>query len=187
MDHIPLFKAIGQRDLARVAEILDSGADPNHVSPGIGNTPLYNACFGDRLEVVQLLLARGAKPNLRFTYSSPVDGRVEKDVVALMFARSAPVAAALLEAGADPNAQDAAGNSPLMRAVLGGTVAQVKLLLEHGADATVRNRNGDAAADLARARLKWLVECLPRLKESEGLQRKANLETILSMVEQATS
>lgn len=57
------------------------------------------------------------------------------------------VAAALLAAGADVNAADADGNTPLIHAVVNGNFAMVKLLLEQGADPTRRNLAGRCAAD----------------------------------------
>lgn len=179
---VAIFQAVGHADLSRLTALLDSGADPNAVYPLVGNTPLYNACFRDRVDAVQLLLDRGADPNKRLTYCSPVEGRIEKDVVVLMFARSAPVGAALLAAGADPNVQDALGRTPLMRAVLGGTIALVELLIASGALRTTRSKEGETAADVARSRLQWLIDSLPSLKQKEALERKAKLERILELL-----
>ena len=62
-------------DTARLASLLDGGCDPNVSHPVHGNTPLYNACFANRVEVVSLLLARGADepPRVfqRLGYMSP--------------------------------------------------------------------------------------------------------------------
>lgn len=57
------------------------------------------------------------------------------------------VAAALLEAGADVNAADAEGNTPLLHAVVNGNFAMVKLLLEQGADPARSNHAGRRADD----------------------------------------
>lgn len=57
------------------------------------------------------------------------------------------VAAVLLAAGADVNAADAEGNTPLLHAVVNGNYAMVKLLLEQGADPTRPNHSGRRAAD----------------------------------------
>ena len=95
-----LLQAAGRGDLGRLKELLDAGCDPNLAHSISGNTALYNACFLDSVEVVKLLLSRGANPNHRMTYRSPVDGGVERGLVALMVTRSEPVTSALLDAGA---------------------------------------------------------------------------------------
>ena len=178
-DSIAILEAVGRADLSRLAALLDAGADPNTVHPTVGNSPLYNACFSDRVDVVHLLLARGADPNKRLVYCSPVDGRVEEDLVALMFARSEGVAAALLAAGADANAQDKQGRTPLMRAVLAGTVEQVRLLISSGARVSARDHKGSTAADAVQARLQWLRDSLPSLKEKQATARIEQLEGML--------
>ena len=67
------------------------------------------------------------------------------------------MARVLLAAGADPNAQDAAGATPLHR-VLGSRLvadpaAMVALLLDHGADPTHTNQAGTDAIETARAQV----------------------------------
>jgi ankyrin repeat protein len=52
--------------------------------------------------------------------------------------------ACLIEAGADPNAPDRRGVTPLHRAVRTRSAAAVQVLLEGGADPNRRNRNGSA-------------------------------------------
>lgn len=150
-------------DLPALEELLDAGCDPNTAHPNYWNTLLYNACFMDRADIVKLLLARAADPNRRMTYRSPVDGRVEEGPVALMLARSSEVAAALLSAGADPNAPDSAGRTPLMRAVLGASADFVEQLLAAGAEPTVRSNAGHTAVDIVNDRLQWLRDSMPSL------------------------
>jgi ankyrin repeat protein len=60
------------------------------------------------------------------------------------------VAKLLLEAGADPNADQGGGTTPLMLASLFGRASIVRLLQERGANATARNRWGISAAWLSR-------------------------------------
>ena len=184
-DNELLLQAAGQGDLATLQRLLAAGCDVNGAHPVHGNTALYNACFVDRADVVKLLVAGGADPNHRMTYHSPVDGRVEEGLVALMLARSPAVVSALLEAGANPNVHDAIGRTPLMRVVLSASVDAVDLLLAAGADPTVRNQAGLTAADIIRDRLGWLHESWVNLKQPQATERKAVLQRMLATVETA--
>ena len=163
--------------------LLQGGEDPNCIHPHTGATPLHNACFCDSVELVRVLLAHGADPNRRYTYRSPVDGRVEPDLVALMVAHSLDAAIVLLNAGADPNATDGLGRTPLMRAVLAGPSEQVQRLLEAGADPRRRSDAGVTAADIVRDRLSWLRDNLEGLKRQAADERIAKLERTLMLVE----
>lgn len=87
----PLLNAVENGDVPRVRELLDRGADPNDSvfhrlgdtlapvvnddhSPGAGvpqnETPLVVAVVHGRVEVVRLLLDRGANPNTWCAYDS---------------------------------------------------------------------------------------------------------------------
>jgi len=141
--------------------------------------------FIDRADMVKLLLARGADPNKRMVYRSPVDGRVEDGLVALMLARSAEVVAALVNAGADPNMSDADGRTPLMRVVLAATPEAVEQLLQAGADLAARSRAGLTAAAVVQDRLQWLHDSWSHLKQPQAQERKLKLERVLGMLEAA--
>jgi len=55
----------------------------------------------------------------------------------------------LLARGADPNARDAEGRTPIFSAVLGGSVALLGLLLETKADVNARDQRGATALHVA--------------------------------------
>ncbi len=59
------------------------------------------------------------------------------------------VAELLLGAGADPNARDKNGQTPLMYAAENGDLAMIRWLLEHGADPAVKDDLGETALDSA--------------------------------------
>src|SRR5206468_5184402 len=61
----------------------------------------------------------------------------------------AATVACLIEAGADPNALDKNGVTPLHRAVRTRCAAAVKVLLEGGADPRRKNKNGSTPMLLA--------------------------------------
>jgi len=55
-----LLQAVWAGDAAKINAELDKGADPNYVGAGGENTPLRAAAWAGRLDLVKLLLARGA-------------------------------------------------------------------------------------------------------------------------------
>jgi ankyrin repeat protein len=55
----------------------------------------------------------------------------------------------LIEKGADVNAKDASGKTPLMLAVWKENLPLVKLLVSKGADKSAKNNEGLSAADVA--------------------------------------
>lgn len=57
----------------------------------------------------------------------------------------------LISRGAQVNARDAEGSTPLIQAAASGSVSAVKLLLQHGADLHMRDTSGRSAVDFARS------------------------------------
>jgi ankyrin repeat protein len=143
-----------------VPELVRKGADLSYCDPNTGRTALYAATIANRPRAVEALLQHGANPNQRFTYRSPVDGRIEADRVALHYAHSVEVAAALIKAGADVNAADVAGTTPLMRAAFHGHTAVVQALLAAGAFPLARQqkrrgRKSHTARELAESKIEF--------------------------------
>ena len=162
--------------LARIATLLcEAGADLNSAPP-VGPYPstpvLHFAAWGNNLAVAEVLLARGANPNLGFgncLWRTPgelaelflkhgadvnlIDN--EKSGQRLLHSRihwNLPsVVIWLLENGADPNLRDAKGNTAWHEAASRGVGAKIlDALLKHGADARLKNDAGQTAADVAR-------------------------------------
>jgi uncharacterized protein len=180
MTSVEMLQAAGTGDIALLTQLLDAGWNPNTVHPDTGASALYNACFGGRqVDAVRLLLARGADPNKRLTYCSPVDGRIENGIVALMVASSVPVVQLLLEAGADPNARSEDGRSVLMRLVGAAPSEVFGILIAAGADPKVRARDGRSAADVVKDKLEWWS----RFAAGRNPEHEADLRTIRGMLE----
>lgn len=166
------FIAIKQDDPDAVTELLKRGFDPNTLDPkGLSGlylalrdqslkaaealiawpktnveirtaqdeSPLMIASLKGQLEVARKLIERGAdvnKPGWAPLHYAATNGHL-------------PVMELLLEQNAYIDAASPNGSTPLMMAAHYGTPAAVKLLLEAGADPTIRNQLGLTAIDFA--------------------------------------
>ena len=134
----------------------------------------YAAASGSA-EIVRLLLALGADPNIQEpTYGSPLLGAARfgyLEVVSLLLDQGADpkqvywddkdnilievafgsnrILGQLIEAGAEINYQNAEGQTPLHYAVLNNRPENVRTLLEEGAYPNVVDSDGNTALDLA--------------------------------------
>jgi ankyrin repeat protein len=125
--------AFGRVD--RLRELLDEDPERVHEPSPDGFTPLHLALFGGSAEAVHLLVERGADLEALSTASI---ARV-RPLGTAAFVRSVPLAAILLDAGADPNGAGEGGSTPLDVAVQNGDQELIDLLTSRGA----RKRVGD--------------------------------------------
>lgn len=131
----------------------------------LGATPLLRAVLGGDMEVVQALLAKGASPNINamgvtpFLVAAGVGGGGQRG------GQTNALMEALLEHGADVNAQVTGTKTYSMRisrspstnegmtalhvAAQSGRVDLVRYLLEKGANVEIADSNGRKAIDLA--------------------------------------
>jgi cytohesin len=176
-----LFEAVFNGDQNAIESLLHEGGDPNCTNPS-GQTALQTACSLNLLASISTLLKCGADPNKRATIHSPVDGRVEKNIVALHYATSSEAVIALTHAGAEVHATDANGTTPLMRAALHGHLEAVKALLAAGASPSVRQQNQESrtAREMAEAKIKLWRE----LKNESRRQVYEKLRAVLIDAEQ---
>jgi ankyrin repeat protein len=143
----------------RVKSLLERGANPN--TPNEKTTILGTAIVQSRVKLVRLLINYGA--NVR--YSNGSGCTLLHYAAACTGLKSAcEISHLLLDQGADANAVDYRGWTPLMYAILFKPNADlVEILLDRGADATIRNNDGKKALDLVgrnkhTAALKALLE-----------------------------
>jgi len=143
-----LAKASREGNLKTAELLLSSGVNPD-APDRYGATPLYYASSGNKVEMLQLLLAYHADPN------APVKMNRRKDDTdppngALQYAAgygNIRIISTLLAAAAEINTKGAQGRTALHFA--GTQVAVIHLLIEHGADVTVRDSEGVAPLDQA--------------------------------------
>lgn len=144
--------------------LLAAGADPDRASgPEAGDLPLCGAACGGHTEVVEALLAAGARPDLREEFG----------FTALRWAAGLGHAAtveALLAKGADPLRPGPQGEPMLVLAAQRGSARTVRALLEYGAGA----RGQEAVVGMALAEARRLAgvdlerELLGQLEEAYG-------------------
>src|SRR2546422_8840971 len=162
-----LFAAIVDDDRAQVKELLKSDARLAEGGAGkagryeskiahwvyAGDTALHVAAAGYRVEIARMLLAAGADAgsakNRR--WSQPLhyaaDGYLDSPFWNAR--RQVAMIRLLLKAGANIDAQDKNGATPLHRAVRTRCAAAVKCLLDAGADPTIKNKPGSTPFHLA--------------------------------------
>ena len=126
---LDVFDAAAVGDVDRLTELLDGDPDVAGAWSGDGFTPLHLAAYFGRGDAVRLLLDRGADV-----------GAVARNDMQVQPLHSAvagqhrEVVAALLVAGADPNARQQGGFTPLMAAEQHEDEDMVRLLMDHGAE-----------------------------------------------------
>jgi cytohesin len=121
-------------DLEAVKTLLSHHPDLISSKDKDGMTPLEFAAMSGRKDLVELLLAKGARVDSKDTSC----GRMP-----LHYAWNASVAELLLNQKAEIGARGRGGETPLFMAVSFGHKDVVELLLAHGADASARINNGE--------------------------------------------
>ncbi len=127
--------------VADVERMLNEGADPNE-SPGRNRLPLLIAVQNGDKNLFELLLRRGARINGRPESPAPIHYAI--------FTQRPEFLRLLVDKGADVNARDNTGDTPLTAAAKRGDVASIRYLLDHGAERNVKNNEGLIALDHAR-------------------------------------
>ncbi|MET4898431.1 ankyrin repeat domain-containing protein [Sphingomonadaceae bacterium jetA1] len=137
-----LFEAakMGRTDL--IPFLAKNGADVNAYEER-GFTPLILAAYNGQAAAVEALLNAGADP------CKPDRTQGNTAQMGVAFKGDDRIAARLLKAGCDINARNKAGQTALMMAALFGRTAQVKMLMQHGADPHLVDASGRSAASVA--------------------------------------
>lgn len=173
----PLLHAVRENHTAAARTLIELGADVNQASASDGTTPLLMAAINGQFDMAMMLLGEGAEPNTAADVNgvTPLWAAVnskwqprtrfpQPQQHAQQEASYLDLAAALLEAGADPDARltrhpwymvyqgcgnrncgliDLTGSTAFLRAAYSTDVEAMKLLIEHGADPLIATKAPD--------------------------------------------
>ena len=142
---LDIFEAAATGTQDRVEQLLHK--DPNSLnsfSPD-GWTPLHLAVFFGRVNIVHLLLSKGADINT----VAKNEEQVTPLHSALANRNNAAVAQLLIDCGAHLHVKQSSGYTPLHYAASNGLESIVKNLMTRGVDVSVRGNDGKTGYDLA--------------------------------------
>ena len=138
-----LVTATDYESIQVIEKLLDDGAD---IDATLQRTALHAAAANGNLEIVELLIERGADVNLK-----DIHGRVPMFVA--LAEHQPEVAARLAEADTNPNVRTVDGSTLLMAAVRAEEIQLVQWALDHGTDVNaIRPEKNNATALIFAAR-----------------------------------
>jgi len=142
-----LMYAARSGDIRTMSLLMDRGVDVNTATTS-GNTAICDAISARDIDAVRLLIGHGAKVNFTFgpTKQTPL--------IWASFQEAPAIVEELLAAGADVNAKDAIGSTPLVWAAMSerDDTRTVSALLHAGASVDVKTAMGETPLSWAKRR-----------------------------------
>lgn len=145
-----LVEAVREGRVDEARELLDEGLSPTSNENARGQSALNAAANCAQPEILALLLDRGAAPDARDDEDSMTPLQIIANMDWWWYAKAEPqrldrwlsCVRLLLARGADREARDDGGRTPLQSACRRRSFALVSLLIEHGADVNARGHDG---------------------------------------------
>ncbi len=145
---LDIFEAACVGDDSRLTHILDADRTAAEMFSGDGWTALHLAAAFGTPESARLLIQRGARVDTVSRNSQ----RNQPLHAALALSQNSEIIVALLTAGADANAVQVGGYTPIFSAATGNRMDLAETLIKHGANPHHRDEQGKSPADFARER-----------------------------------
>lgn len=134
MDSLEIFDNIKLGNVRVIEHLLSTKPSLINITDEKLWTPLHWAASEGEIEVVELLISRGADVNARdLEGETPLFGAVD---------HSTDVSSILLEAGSDVNTRNYEGKTALHKLAYYGERIESKFLIEHGAKIKVKDNDG---------------------------------------------
>lgn len=152
----------GDGSIKTAIYLINKGANI-YATNSFGMTPLHNAVRSGRIEVIRLLLEKGVSPNIgENPIEAPLHTIARHAIVIkpLRVKNSIEVAQFLLSKGANINALNKYGNTPLHEAAYYGHYQYIKFLIESGADITIKNKKGETVLSILKYRTRFSPQTL---------------------------
>lgn len=136
-------KAASAGDIDSIRYILQDAPDfINQQDLDHLDTPLHEAVWKSKFDVVEFLIKRGAEINIR-------NRRKQTPLHYAAMIGNSKITEFLISNGADINATDKENNTPLHEAARKGRLNVVQILLSFNADVTIRGYNNETALEKA--------------------------------------
>jgi ankyrin repeat protein len=141
----PLMYSLGGKTTKGFHRLLELGGDPNFQNE-FGDSAISFAAYRPESESLKLALEHGGNPNLPSRPAPPMTPSLRTPIYATIGARNPENASILIKAGADVNARDSNGVTPLIDAAILSSYEVMYVLLESGADIRATDNEGFPAS-----------------------------------------
>lgn len=148
LDPNQIFDACRRNDRELVEKMYEENPEAIHAADMKGFTPLILAVYNNSVDVVDFLLAKGAK-------TSGQDAAGNTALMGVCFKGYTELAHTLVDAGADVNERNSNGATALTFAATFGHLQIAEWLLKNGADIYVQDSRGKTPLDHARLQENW--------------------------------
>jgi uncharacterized protein len=137
----PLMYSMSGKTTRGFQRLLELGGDPN-LQTESGRSAISFAASRPESESLKIALAQGGNPNLVSRPAPPISASLRTPIYATVLSQRPENARILIKAGADVNARDSKGVTPLIHAAMVNSYDVMYVLLEAGADIRAKDDAG---------------------------------------------